>query len=530
MAHTSSAAYKPALVIHLDINKTLVMTDPAASTPMPELINSLLSSCAWGFVDPAARTWTLASTSISVHAPEGHEGSMTYDAYIKDILYPYKSTKVDESSGRVLSDEEHAAAVALNVALKEQRRKLINNFTEPGYPGEGLRPQYDQLLGQLLLTPEQRALCPGAAAPHPGLASVWEGRRFLLPAYFNLLIHLLRTGRRFLIVFRTMGHDLVNVACEHNAFVAGVHPLHPWPADLPRSAAEALRVPMPEGTAAFSRHGDKASSTVLSAVLQNGKRLRRKSVSSGDADADAGASAAAAAPAPLSASSAASTAHVGTVRGIHEIHDWIDGHLPSTPGAGAAVGLRDDYAAWFAAGEVAAGGKLFTMSDAELEAFLKDSDDSHVPQYAAYAAKAPAHGGDVLHMFFDDNIGAPGHEVRILSDETPLPTILRDTAARRAVDDAGAAAAGPSSPAAFAVRDGHIVDPRGLRGEHVSYGAVRDVTMVRVDPISPILNHSYFIQLLQMCEANAAARIAAAAAATVHGGAGAAAAESGVAR
>lgn len=45
-------ACKARLVLHFDINKTIIMTDKAQGSDMDQMINMLLSECAWGRLEP----------------------------------------------------------------------------------------------------------------------------------------------------------------------------------------------------------------------------------------------------------------------------------------------------------------------------------------------------------------------------------------------------------------------------------------------------------------------------------------------
>jgi hypothetical protein len=50
---------------------------------------------------------------------------------------------------------------------------------------------------------------------------------FIIPAFFELLLHLKATHRSFSLVFRTFGKELNEVVTEFNAFCEGRHPLYP---------------------------------------------------------------------------------------------------------------------------------------------------------------------------------------------------------------------------------------------------------------------------------------------------------------
>lgn len=45
-------ACKARLVLHFDVNKTIIMTDKAQGSDMSQMLNMLLSECAWGRLEP----------------------------------------------------------------------------------------------------------------------------------------------------------------------------------------------------------------------------------------------------------------------------------------------------------------------------------------------------------------------------------------------------------------------------------------------------------------------------------------------
>eukprot|EP00913_Durusdinium_trenchii_P021407 g20119.t1 len=93
--------------------------------------------------------------------------------------------------------------------MKKKREQVWKKFTEPGEPGESLRPYYESMEMQLLA--EGRMV----------------GTGMVIAAFFELVAELIKNGRSFSIVFRTFGSDLPAVQAEFNAFCAGQHPRYP---------------------------------------------------------------------------------------------------------------------------------------------------------------------------------------------------------------------------------------------------------------------------------------------------------------
>lgn len=45
------------LILHFDLNKTLLMSDPASNVDVESMTNGILSECVYGHVDTATKKW-----------------------------------------------------------------------------------------------------------------------------------------------------------------------------------------------------------------------------------------------------------------------------------------------------------------------------------------------------------------------------------------------------------------------------------------------------------------------------------------
>jgi hypothetical protein len=89
---------QPLLVLHLDVNKTLIMIDPAANVSMPQVVNGLVAASTLGRVT-RQRTgggeftwaWHILPEGSGSSPAAGEEDStvVNYEAFVKDFLYPY---------------------------------------------------------------------------------------------------------------------------------------------------------------------------------------------------------------------------------------------------------------------------------------------------------------------------------------------------------------------------------------------------------------------------------------------------------
>ena len=80
-----------------------------------------------------------------------------------------------------------------------------------------------------------------------------EGYHFIIPAFFELLLHLQKQGRDFAIVFRTFGSDIPEVAAELNLFCTGQHPCYPHARFDGTNGTMDLRLHFPQSTAVLHR-------------------------------------------------------------------------------------------------------------------------------------------------------------------------------------------------------------------------------------------------------------------------------------
>jgi len=192
------------IVLHFDINKTIIMSDSVKGATTDHMVNALLSEVCWGTwefsgCDPAddeeklrlASTWSLESGPSVVGKP----GMVTYS----DLL-------------------------ELELKLpKKHRQNLKHSFTEPGAPGESVASVADRLKAALLQT---------------------EGF-FLIPSFYRLILNLHEQERNFRIIFRTFGVALPEVIQEFNTFCEGGHPS--FPQTPPNLRRRTVRMPSDTG-------------------------------------------------------------------------------------------------------------------------------------------------------------------------------------------------------------------------------------------------------------------------------------------
>lgn len=174
---------QPHLVLHFDVNQTMVLNDSVKKQSVADVVNNLLAEEAWGITsrgetDEASSVWKVMGELVECLLLDRPENTLTYAEWLNK-QHPGKDNK----------------------KLREQRAGV---FTEKGQPGESLREIFD-LLCQLAMPeedPQTRALC-------------------VLPAFYHFLVDLWSLNRVFSVVFRSFGEDLPNVVKDFNSFCEG---------------------------------------------------------------------------------------------------------------------------------------------------------------------------------------------------------------------------------------------------------------------------------------------------------------------
>nr|XP_020854830.1 uncharacterized protein LOC110217037 isoform X6 [Phascolarctos cinereus] len=161
------------LVLHMDINNTILVSDSATGQGPVAALNSYLSTVCWGqFNQEGEWQWLSEFPSLLPPTPDATSFSSNFG----------RDTKFTSST------------------LGRPFQTLFSSYL------------------QLLEWPGQ----PDAVFSVPGE----DGHHYhrVLPAFFNLLAGLCQQGRRFAVIFRTFGKDLTSLLqTTHNA-LQGQHP------------------------------------------------------------------------------------------------------------------------------------------------------------------------------------------------------------------------------------------------------------------------------------------------------------------
>ena len=190
------------LVLHFDVNKTMIMMDPVQGKDVEHVLNDILTENILGTIEKGKWHWNGEEVQGGEVHDDGTPPSISFSQYLRTI-YPNNGTFEERKKN------------------KKIRKEKRGTFTSDNQPGVGLRSQYTQLQDKLRLP---SYLIGTPAATDIGLTTAYH---FILPSFFALLVNLQKRGRTFHLILRTFGQDIEAVAVEFNAFCTGNHPLFP---------------------------------------------------------------------------------------------------------------------------------------------------------------------------------------------------------------------------------------------------------------------------------------------------------------
>lgn len=371
------------------------MHDPVQGKGLDHILNDLLTERALGRVvtDAAGEAqwiWNGQPVLHSTDAPATTSDPLdvSYGAFLRE-MYPMTADRA--------TSQRH----------KQQRKLLRQDFTRPGFAGEGLASAHEALLAQLELSTLTDALSAtrtdaiNASLAAAGLDTT--DHVFLLPSFLYFVHALHARGTHFSLVFRTFGDDLARIAQEFNCFCEGRHPFF--------RLAESERMDGSSGSVDRRIHLTSSSSlpqatevAVAASSPRFGTFFRSETVTAlvmgtftqpRDTTDDltfytSGSSSS-------SADTTLDTARLEVHTGIAAIHDVLTRQWRAQQ---ATLAIRDFYPFWFAKREDARAGKLLPLNVQQQE-----------PHDRVFA------------LFFDDNILAHDAHIvdaRSVHDDAPL--------------------------------------------------------------------------------------------------------------
>lgn len=327
------------------------MHDPVQNKDLRHILNDIFAACCRGTVSDDGLTWTwngeILDDTLNVQT---QEGQITYGDYLRH-QFP------------VCSD------VVVSNTNKRIRRQKRSNFTSPGYPGESLASQFEEVLEQLRLPSLDHDL-------HDiGLGETTY--YFILPSFFQMIQWLHSRQISFNLIFRTYGDDLNRIALEFNAFCEGKHPFFRLKDGLMDGSDGTIdrRIHIEAPTGSPHRHGTFVR-TDTTTTLVMGTFLQPSNNSIPDIEAF------------YQNYMCSSGPSLEFIHGIKSIHEFFAS--PLLRQQQSTLAIRDFYPHWFHHGEMAEAGKLLTIDEEDSAThaiFLDDNifiDSPHIVDCRKY--------------------------------------------------------------------------------------------------------------------------------------------------
>lgn len=357
------------VVLHFDLNRTILMSDAAGGRSMENTVNYLLSECTWGYVNPSRPSeWICVSKACTINPPELKSNKnhlITYKQFVDDA-HPYQSIGS-------LANSDVDQIQATNRIVKKQRTALQSAFTSgKDAPGSPVHDSFIKVMQNLYFPiGKQRETAQELAATMPAscLQEAWSaGRYYLLPSFLHFLsfltspqVHEKKLDVK--LVFRTFGNDLVDVANELELLVDGHHPMG-FPA-LPERFRLKLE-PKAQCVGTFYRDGFDAAGTALAV----GTLVKVPFPTTFNEESE---------DVPLHFYAALKNSEVKVVRGFQSIQQTIEGMLQNA----STVALRDYWEWWSAHAEDHRYGKLLLIDDKQKDDIVVFFDD-HIESHDAH--------------------------------------------------------------------------------------------------------------------------------------------------
>ena len=221
---------RPHLVLHFDINETILVGDEAGGDTREDCLNKILCKSAFVLMEDDPKEQ--GTLSRNREGEEGEEGEASISRRALSHTKTLKPTKWWDgtpiaSSSDYGRDDDDAALPPLYTGwhwppnacpyYRTSYKKKAKNFTL--HDGAPYRPLYRELEKRVGFLPDEVKAPDGQDFPH--------ALHHMLPAFFHTLHELKQEGRSFGLVLRTFGSDLPDIADALNVFARGEHPLYP---------------------------------------------------------------------------------------------------------------------------------------------------------------------------------------------------------------------------------------------------------------------------------------------------------------
>lgn len=208
---------KKGVILHFDINKTLIIADSIMNKSVEYTIREVVANQFWGWKVPntSARDSTLAVQ---------HESS-------KDLAHMWKWNKMEPSLVAPANCDD-ANENGDQVTYLNFCREVCMDKSAARLSIRSFELVSDPCCKQMMVDTAERAvkamvipkgLRTDELTEQTGLVGDWQ---LVFPSFFKFAAQLQRDGCRFAVTFRSFGMDLTRVRTEWNAFCENRHPIY----------------------------------------------------------------------------------------------------------------------------------------------------------------------------------------------------------------------------------------------------------------------------------------------------------------
>ena len=204
----------PKLILHFDINKTLMLGDKIQNQSLESSLLALICELPLGKIDEKNNEWIRTENNLNYNNPK--EDLISYADFLKK-KYPKKNEKeIPDVKSRL----------KINHDIKLIIRQLTNEFVDKKSPGEYFSNNIKEILEKLKV-PDNIINDINNEQYNFFFKELYSnGYFFTFKSFFNSIIKLKERRRDFSIIFRNFGGDIDYIVKEFNLFCKGLHPLN----------------------------------------------------------------------------------------------------------------------------------------------------------------------------------------------------------------------------------------------------------------------------------------------------------------
>ena len=207
---------RPHLVLHFDINETILVGDEAGGDTREDCLNKMICKSAFVLMDDGQEVeCEEGQPNMSRRALANTKELVPSRWWDGSSIQPDKGGPSEESPAPLYTGWEWPPNAC--PYYRTSFKKRAKNFTLND--GSAYRPLYHELEKRIAFLPDDVKGADGHVYPH--------ALHHMLPAFFHTLHELKRGGRSFSLILRTFGSDLPDIAEALNVFARGEHPLYP---------------------------------------------------------------------------------------------------------------------------------------------------------------------------------------------------------------------------------------------------------------------------------------------------------------